>query len=137
MPTQDELVETFAKASGGLLFMSESDYPFTAFLWPNAAAEPLTHERLITLSGLGIPPETPVEEQTLDYFFRNAATDKDWHTQEDKQTVEQYRDLVQTLNAELTDIKVYRVGSVEIAVYIVGKTAAGDLAGLSTTVIET
>jgi len=44
---------------------------------------------------------------------------------------------VETLKSHLTDIKVYRLGERSIDVYIAGKTPSGDLAGLSTKVIET
>ena len=45
--------------------------------------------------------------------------------------------LVETLKSHLSDIQVYRLGERSIDVYIAGKTSEGDLAGLSTKVVET
>jgi hypothetical protein len=41
------------------------------------------------------------------------------------------------LETNLTDLRVYRVGTISITVYVVGKTSCGDLAGVTSTVIET
>jgi hypothetical protein len=41
------------------------------------------------------------------------------------------------LKAELTDLRVYRVGSTDIDVYILGKHPSGAWLGLKTKVVET
>ncbi len=48
-----------------------------------------------------------------------------------------YQALVNLLQTHLTDIKVYRVGSCEVNVYILGKTTRNAIAGLSTISVET
>ncbi|MBE9053418.1 nuclease A inhibitor family protein [Nostocales cyanobacterium LEGE 11386] len=131
----NEITEKLKQASDGLLMMSESEYPFEVFLWSNQAQEPLTNQKLLQLTGH--PPETLVEEVDLDYFFRNCAEEKEWHDEIQKQDVQKFQTLVTTLKDNLTDIKVYRLGTIEIDVYIVGKTLSGDLAGFFTKVIET
>jgi hypothetical protein len=60
-----------------------------------------------------------------------------WYEQGEQQTAKKFQNLVETLKSHLTDIKVYRLGTTTIDVYIVGKTPSGDLAGLSTKVVET
>lgn len=129
------IFETLKRGSEGLLMMSESDYPFEAFLWPGAAKEALTTAKLLQLTGHS--QDSPVETVELDYFFRNSAQEKDWHDAQQKGTVKKFQLLVETLKANLSDIKVYRVGKISIDVYIVGKTKSDDLAGLSTKVVET
>jgi hypothetical protein len=42
-----------------------------------------------------------------------------------------------TLENLLKDISVYRVGTVNIDVYVIGKTADGYFAGVSTKLVET
>jgi hypothetical protein len=113
--------------------MSESDYPFEVFQW--VGQEPLTAETVIQRTGH--TPDTPVEVVPLDDFFQNVTQEEDWHNDEEKETVKRYQALVDTLKQNLSDIQVYRLGTVEIDVYIVGKTPSGDLAGLSTKVVET
>ena len=48
-----------------------------------------------------------------------------------------YQALVNLLKTHLTDIKVYRVGEVEVNCYILGQTESGNIAGLSTISVET
>ena len=83
------------------------------------------------------PKDSPVETVDLDYLFQNVAQEKEWHDEEQKQNVSKFKSLVETLKANLENLKVYRVGTIEIDVYIVGKTKQGELAGLATKVVET
>ncbi len=48
-----------------------------------------------------------------------------------------YQRLVKLLQTHLTDLKVYRLGEVEIDVYVLGKTESGAIAGLATISVET
>ena len=73
----------------------------------------------------------------LDYLFRNCASEQEWHDEQQKQNVKKFQTLVQTLKDNLNEIKVYRIGTIDIDVYIIGKTSSGDIAGLSTKVVET
>ncbi|RUR72180.1 hypothetical protein DSM107007_58150 [Nostoc sp. PCC 7120 = FACHB-418] len=95
----------------------------------------MTNQKLLELTGH--PPETSVETVDLDYLFRNCAVEKEWHDDIQKQDVQKFQTLVTKLKDNLTDIKVYRLGTIDIDVYIVGKTPSGDLAGIFTKVIET
>ncbi|MBD2245201.1 nuclease A inhibitor family protein [Nostoc sp. FACHB-888] len=131
----NEITEKLKQASDSLLMMSESEYPFEVFLWSNQAQEPMTAQKLLQLTGHS--PETSVEEVELDYLFRNCAEEKEWHDEIQKQNVQKYHSLVKTLKDNLIDIHVYRIGTISIDVYIVGKTPDKDLAGISTKVVET
>ncbi|MEH1803528.1 MAG: nuclease A inhibitor family protein [Nostoc sp.] len=131
----NEITEKLKQASDGLLMISESEYPFEAFLWSNQAQEPMTAQKLLQLTGHSL--ETSIEEVELDYVFRNCAEEKEWHDEIQKQNVPKFKSLVKILQDTFTDIKVYRIGTINIDVYIVGKTPSGDLAGISTKVVET
>lgn len=131
----NELTNKLKQASDGLLFMSESDYPFEVVFWPAETQENLTEQKLLQLTSHS--QDVLVEKVDLDYFFRNSAQEKDWHDRQQKETVKKFQLLVETLKSNLSDIQVYRVGTIDIDVYIVGKTSSGDLAGLSTKVVET
>ncbi|MEH1969694.1 MULTISPECIES: nuclease A inhibitor family protein [unclassified Nostoc] len=130
----NEITEKLKQSSADLLMMSESDYPFEVFLW-TAQANNLTTQELLRLTGY--PQDSPVEEVTLDYFFRNCAYEQEWHDEQQKQNVKKFQTLVQTLKENLNEIKVYRIGTIDINVYITGRTPSGDIAGLSTKVVET
>lgn len=131
--TTSDIVDRLKLASNGLQYMSESDYPFDVFQW--VGQEPLTTSTVIKRTGH--TPDTQVEVVQLDEFFRNATQEQDWHNDEEKETVKRYQSLVETLKTSLSDIQVYRLGTIVLDVYIVGKTPSGNLAGLSTKVVET
>lgn len=131
----NNVTEKLKQTSNSLLMMSESDYPFDVVFWTGQAQETLTNQKLLQLTGHS--PETSIETVELDYFFRNCAEEKEWHDEIQKQDVQKFQSLVKTLKDNLTDIKVYRLGSINIDVYILGKTLSGDLAGISTKVVET
>lgn len=114
--------------------MSESEYPFEVFLWTEDK-EDITPEIILKKTGRSL--DTPVEFVDLDSFFEIAASEQSWHSLEEKETVKRYQNLVKTLKDNLTDIKVVRLGTIAIDVYIVGKTPSSDLAGLTTKVVET
>jgi Nuclease A inhibitor-like protein len=131
----NEITEKLKQASDRLLMMSESEYPFEVFLWANEAQENLTNQKLLQLTGY--PQETIIETVELDYMFRNCAQEKEWHDETQKQNIQKFQSLVKILKDNLTGIKVYRIGTINIDVYIVGKTPSGDLAGISTKIVET
>lgn len=132
--TCSAVAATLEEASRGLLMPSESDYPFIPFVWKQRAAATLTPARLLKLAGH--TPDTPVAAVSLDEFFRNVARPQPWHDSAQAAQVRQFRRLVKVLEANLSDIRVYRVGTVHIDVYIVGKVGR-DLVGLATVLIET
>lgn len=129
------LLDTFKQASKDLLFMSESEYPFETFFWQAEDKKNINAE--LILQKTGHPPNTPVKFINIDSFFAIATTEQDWHSSEDKETIKKYQNLVKVIKDNLTDITVARLGEIEIDVYIIGKTANGEFAGLSTKVIET
>ncbi len=126
------IIEILKQASADLLMPSESEYPFEVFRW--SGQNELTDQKLLELTGH--PTDSPVETVALDYLFRNVAQEKEWHDEVQKANVSRFLLLVSTLEKNLTDIKVYRVGTIDIDVYIVGKNE-GELVGLSTKVVET
>ncbi len=133
--TSSALADKLKTASDGLEYMSEADYPFEVLGWNSLGQTPLTAE--LVLQQTGHAPDTPVEVVPLDAFFQNATQEQDWYGSEEKETAQRYRELLETLKTNLSDIQVFRLGTIEIDVYILGKTPEGDYAGLSTKVVET
>lgn len=129
------LLEILKQASDGLLFMSESEYPFEVFIWECNDTENINSELILKKTGRSL--NTPIEFIDIDSFFEIATTEQNWHSTEEKETVKRYQKLVKTLKEHLTDIQVARIGTINIDVYIVGKASSGNLAGLVTKVVET
>jgi hypothetical protein len=131
--TNSEILEQLKLASNDLLFMSESEYSFEVFLWERVGL--LTPEKVLQQTNHN--QNTPVKVASVDDFFRVAVTEEDWHGEEEKETVKRFQTLVEMLKANLTNLQVYRLGEIEIDVYVIGQTPSGDSIGLSTKVVET
>ncbi|MFO0612961.1 MAG: DUF1508 domain-containing protein [Polyangiaceae bacterium] len=155
-PTAVDLKAEVEKASDGLLFMSESDYPFTfvSGALPSATA-PITEALVRQDFGALVDADKDADKPMASNF---AMTQKweDWQAAEhmcadpeDPIAMEQckkMRNLEQVLGANLTDIQVYYFGAhgspgdvqgIGVTVFIVGRTTDGKLAGVKTLAIWT
>lgn len=117
------LLMLLKKACAGLVFRSETDAELEPFLWEDGAG--LTIERLLELTGF--EAGTPVQTMELAGFFRAVS----------KARKAEFDALAKLLHEHLCGVKVYKIGEVEMEVYIVGKTADGRWAGVKTEVVET
>jgi hypothetical protein len=111
-------------ASEGLLYPSESDAPFEPFSWP-AGGKRLTQSRVAVLAG---KRKARVEEVPVEEFF---------HELDDTDDGPRFRKLEESLRAILGDVRVFRVGEIKVAIYLVGRTSDGNWVGLRTESIET
>ncbi len=122
-----DLLAALQNASKGLLYPSETDEPFTPFSWGKTAGD-LTPQKVIPL--VQASADTTVEEQSLTDFFQQLTADGAEHAAE-------FRQLQQVIGQRLAGARVYRVGEVNIDVYIVGRTKDGEWAGVKTQSVET
>lgn len=129
--TYEEVQAELRQASDGLLWMSESDYPFEVV---EADAGGEVEEAVKSLSG---NPSAGIERRTVAEFFRPAVTAHEGQTEERAATVERFRRLVEVINRGLAEASVYRVGDTQVQVFILGRTGDGKLTGLKTVSIET
>jgi Nuclease A inhibitor-like protein len=130
--TTAEIIDRLKQATADLLWVSESDYPFEVITWERGVEmTPTALFKELTVTDLAI------ETMTLTDFFAPVLTIEDWYEEEELATVDRYIDLVRSIESNLTKVQVFRLGEIEIAVYIIGKTPDGDLVGLKTQVVET
>jgi hypothetical protein len=129
------LEKILTEATDGLLYPSESDYPFEYVEWDLPDSKSLTEEQVRRCSGQS--SDAPVVVQSLDKLFGQLTEVKDWYGEEETKTAGQYAALKEKLEKELTDIQVFRIGSIETDVFIIGKFPAGKWAGLKTKAVET
>lgn len=134
MKSDTQLIEELERATEGLLFMSESDYPFE-IVRPESFSEEETPRALRRLAGEA--EDAPVETRSVEDFFGVAAAEAEWKSAEALETARRYQALLSLLKENLTDVRVYRIGTINIPVYIVGRSSEGNLLGLSTRVVET
>jgi len=115
--TDEYLLAQLKKESAGLWVMSESDYPLEVVNWDGSIE--INPEFLRSLTNE--PAESRVEEVSLEQFLASG----------------QFEHLERFLRKHLKDLKVYKVGAINIPVYIVGKSPEGNWLGLSTRVVQT
>ncbi len=122
--------------TSGLFFISESDAPWTTTVLDDTLPlEPQLHA--LATKTIDAPADTPIETREWATFLANAATVQDWMSAEDRATVARYQALKKYVDEQLTETKVYRIGSVEIDVFVVGHDADCNLIALATKTVET
>lgn len=128
------LGDALALAAQGALFLSESDFPYEPVGFAGEGAP--TAAKVLAVSGLAA--DSTVETRTFDelFAFRAREVEPDMDPFERDQLL-RTRHLRRVLEGNLTDTLVVRIGEIQIQVFIVGRTACGDLAGVVTTSIET
>jgi hypothetical protein len=131
-PPIAQLLEQLQAAIEGLQWMSESEFPFEVVHWSQTAD--LTPELLLKLTDQA--PETLVQTEAIAAFFEWVIQPQDWHSPEEAAAVERYKALLQLLQAHLQDPQVYRLGEVNVEIYILGN-AAKELVGVKTQAVET
>jgi hypothetical protein len=127
----------------GLLYLSESDRPVTPFFWQASelngvfagATDGLSP---LTLFAAGKAPEgASITHQTIAQVLGSQTEEKEWFGPEEKARAKRFQKLQAVLEDHLTDLTAFRVGETEIALYIMGKTKEGDVAGVETVAVET
>ncbi|MFN2636949.1 MAG: nuclease A inhibitor family protein [Gemmatimonadaceae bacterium] len=131
-----ELRKELERASSDLVYSSESDRPFEFFAiaYPgrNASPSPSDFAALI-----GAPNDAPVEERSLVNFFAPHTATSDPYDSEAQKLRPSYEELMRLLSARLRDVRVYRIGTIEVECYVAGLDTNGNLAGLKTVAVET
>jgi Nuclease A inhibitor-like protein len=134
MKSDEQILSELARAAEGLFYMSESDYPLEPIRL-EGAEEP-GPERLRELAGVGT--DARVETRSLEEFFRDDhAVQMPREGMGEPLRPTSFQNVVRTLGENLTDIRVYRIGEINIPVYVLGRSGSGNWLGLSTRVVET
>jgi hypothetical protein len=128
-----DLITRLEQAVDGLLFPSESDAPLHVFVW--RATTPFSREAL--RAHAGYDASTPIQATDLESFFHPVTTPRAWYGEAEQKRMRRFMALRDLLNAELCNIKVYKIGTVAIDVYVVGRDANGMYLGVTTNVVET
>ncbi len=129
----DHLITRLEQASAGLLFPSESDAPLQVFVW--RAAAPFSPAAL--LGHIGCDQTTPIRTTDVDRFFRPVTQAHPWDGPAEQERLRRFTTLVELLKTELRDLTVYKIGTVAIDVYVVGRDENGTYLGVTTHVVET
>ena len=123
--------ERFDQLSEGLLFMSETDTALDYYeLSPEKSQEwpPSTGGQFLQL--IGEDPATHVEKLAPEKFFRDLRPGN-----EDRE--DQVAALQKAMTGELRNLEGFRVGEIQIQIFVLGTDDSGKVAGLLTLSVET
>jgi hypothetical protein len=134
MKSEERLLDELREAAAGLSMMSESDYPVEVIRW-EARAGGVTPELL--RAAAGAETSAPITEQSAAEFFRVATAEPAWKSEAELATARRFQRLLGLLEENLEELRAYRVGEINIPVYVVGRAPSGSLIGVSTRVVET
>lgn len=118
-----------------LWYPSESDEKIVYFEMELSTAENVSLANFRMFNG--IPPEVTIQEMEFEKFFEPLIKMEAWFGDEEKKWAEDSLKLKQLLSEKLKDIKILKVGEIQIDVYFFGKAEECKWAGLKTKVIET
>jgi hypothetical protein len=121
----DDLIVSLRTAIDGLEYPSESDSPFEIFRWDPSKGT-FSAQALAALRKKEKKPR--IQEVAVDDFFAALA---------DSEDAARFKNLQTILTKNLSDLKVFRIGSIQVDIYIVGRNTEGLWLGLHTTSIET
>ena len=119
--------------SAGLVHISEADHPVSVVHLAQHDEPSALQLSLL----LGRPSLLAMQVVSVAAFFASATTDQAFHSAAERAVVERYRALVRFLTDELADSRAYRLGRIDIDVFVLGRTSDGEWAGVATKVIET
>lgn len=125
-PMPNAVPAALQEAAKGLLYPSDADAPFEAFSWGKAAGN-LDAEKVRRLAGADA--KAPVKERTPADFFKNL-------TEDDAEDADKFKNLQKVVGDQLSGVKVFRFGDVDVDIYMVGVTRDGNWAGLKTKAVE-
>ncbi|HEX8720875.1 MAG TPA: nuclease A inhibitor family protein [Pyrinomonadaceae bacterium] len=134
MKSDEQILEEIGEAARGLFRMSEGDYAVEPFgLGAGQAPDHATLRR-----AAGAADDAGVTADAPETFFRPAAfIESSGGGAFGPAPAARVEGLSRALLGNLSEVKVYRVGEVNIAVYVLGRSAGGNWLGVSTRVVET
>jgi hypothetical protein len=134
---EDVLRATLSRASEGLVYSSESDRPFE-FVRFTGASMPVARLSLSEVAALTDSLGANVTEISLDELLARHIERVDVLDAQSQRLIPRYESLRDTLRNTFGDVRVFRLGTVEVRCLVLGNDpATGELAGLETVAVET
>ncbi|MEP6902813.1 MAG: nuclease A inhibitor family protein [Actinomycetota bacterium] len=128
-----DLAEKIKIAAADLSYISETDAEILPFVGTQTDA--VTKENLLTQ--IGKTSDSPIEERDFTELFTRLTAIQEWFGDEEKATAEKFAALKDLLEKNIKDLKVFKVGQIQLDIYVVGLDAEGKLTGIQTKAVET
>lgn len=130
---EERVKKQISESCEGLFYTSETDAEIRPFFGGQANA--VTAEEL--LSQLKLRKNELVEEVDFKNFFARLTENQDWFGDDEKATAAKFSDLQNLLESNFRDLKIFKVGKIQLDIYAVGLDAENNLLGIQTKAVET
>lgn len=118
-----------------LLYPSESDEPIEWFSFNANVKEDLSPADVEFY--LGYPPSAKSEEIPVENFWGPLLTVEEWYGDDERAQVERFQSAKRLLETNLKKTRAFRVGQIEIDLYLIGQLNEKEWGGLKTKLVET
>ncbi len=129
------LVEILTEQVEGLFYPSESDEKIKIIDWQADNIAPF--DLILFRKYIGVNASEKVEVIPWELFFQPVLEEAEWWTDYEKERAAQFSILKETVVSNLSDLTFFRVGKVEIEIYLLGRDKEGKWKGLKSLIIET
>ncbi len=129
----NKAVEQIKRVAEGLTYISETDAEITPFA--GEETEAVTKEEVLKQTESAV--DSPVEERGFAEFFARLTEIQDWFGDEEKKTAQKFVRLKELMEKNLKDLKVFKIGKIQLDIYVVGLNAESKLTGIKTKAVET
>lgn len=130
---KDGLIEQIKKACEGLFYISETDAEIMPFIGSNA--QMISKEEI--LQQTNNPSDVTIEERNFSEIFQRLTKIQDWYGEEEISVANRFAELKSLLENNLKDLKVFKIGNIELDIYFVGLNVDSVLMGIKTKAVET
>jgi len=128
----EKFLSALSEAAQPLVYRSETDAPVTVFTVDSTSDEETT-DTIGTLAGGAVP----LSSQDAAQLIERLTSKMDYFVERQIKMAEQYAKLFDLLRTNLSDLKLYRAGSVNVQIFVVGRFDERTVAGIRTNAVET
>lgn len=132
LPEVNDLNQQITESVAGLTYMSETDAELVAFA--GQKADVVSVENLLLQIGR---KDCKVEEKGFYEFFEPLIKIQKWFGEEERKMTEKFVALKELLQQNLIGKKVFKIGKIEIDIFVVGLDKDNVLRGIQTKAVET
>jgi len=125
--------DALAAKCSGLIFVSEIDAPVEVVFGKTTK----DNSNAPILSSVEPFGNKKINEVSFERFFSRLMSHKEWHTPEQAINAQRFLELKMFLESELQGLNVFRVGEINIEIYILGIDRNGRVVGVRTHAVET
>ena len=131
LPEENSFSDQIKTIVKDVYYISESDSEIFPFVGKEATS--VSADELLRQLGR----TDAVEERDFENLFNRLTTMQEWFGDEETATANKFLELKEMLLKNLKDVKVFKVGKIQVDIYIVGLNAESLIAGVWTKAVET